>query len=97
NPGLILNNGSLMRFYLNKSDCSYPRGDYTGCGHLYIDINGFKKPNIIGKDVFIAIITSNTLIPSGARGYFEPSITCIEGSTALTNNGEGCSAKYLYE
>ncbi|MDD3150230.1 MAG: prepilin-type N-terminal cleavage/methylation domain-containing protein [Candidatus Gastranaerophilales bacterium] len=97
NPGLILNNGSLMRFYIEESHCSYAAGDYTRCGWISIDINGFKKPNIIGKDIFYASITSNTLIPWGARGWYDPSTTCVEGSTATDNRGEGCSAKYLYE
>ncbi|MDD3149391.1 MAG: prepilin-type N-terminal cleavage/methylation domain-containing protein [Candidatus Gastranaerophilales bacterium] len=96
-PGLILNNGNLIYFYIYKSDCSSTAGDYTKCGLMYIDINGFKKPNIIGKDIFVASITSNVLIPEGARGYYEPSTSCIENSTASTNYGYGCSAKYLYE
>ncbi|MDD3150764.1 MAG: prepilin-type N-terminal cleavage/methylation domain-containing protein [Candidatus Gastranaerophilales bacterium] len=96
-PGLILNNGSLIKFYIEKSDCSYAAGDYTRCGYLYIDVNGNKKPNIIGKDIFTVSITSNTLIPFGARGLNNPSTTCVEGSTAASNGGWGCSAKYLYE
>ncbi|MDD3150490.1 MAG: prepilin-type N-terminal cleavage/methylation domain-containing protein [Candidatus Gastranaerophilales bacterium] len=97
NPGLILNNGSLINFYINKSDCSYTVGDYTRCGDIYVDVNGFKKPNTIGKDIFHANVTSTALIPTGARNYHSPSTTCIESSTATTNKGYGCSAKYLYE
>ncbi|MDD3149557.1 MAG: prepilin-type N-terminal cleavage/methylation domain-containing protein [Candidatus Gastranaerophilales bacterium] len=96
-PGLILNNGSLILFYLNKSNCSQAIGDYTFCGHMYVDINGLKKPNTIGKDIFLASITSNTLVPWGARGSNSPESTCITGSTATTNTGYGCAAKYLYE
>ncbi|MDD3149750.1 MAG: prepilin-type N-terminal cleavage/methylation domain-containing protein [Candidatus Gastranaerophilales bacterium] len=95
--GLILNNGSLMIFGIEKSNCSSVAGDYTRCGWIAIDVNGFKKPNTRGKDIFSASITSNTLIPEGARGFHDPSTTCIEGSTATTNYGYGCSAKYLYE
>ncbi|MDD3149911.1 MAG: prepilin-type N-terminal cleavage/methylation domain-containing protein [Candidatus Gastranaerophilales bacterium] len=100
-PGLILNNGSLIWFYIEKSDCSYDTsyadGDYTQCGYISVDINGFKKPNIIGKDIFYLAITPNALIPLGARGYFDPLTSCIEGSTSSSNYGYGCSAKYLYE
>ncbi|MDD3150380.1 MAG: prepilin-type N-terminal cleavage/methylation domain-containing protein [Candidatus Gastranaerophilales bacterium] len=96
-PGLILNNGSLMYFDLRNSACNDPVGDYIRCGIIYIDINGFKKPNTIGKDIFNANITSNALIPIGARGYYYPSTTCIEGSTTAANSGHGCAAKYLYE
>ncbi|MDD3150115.1 MAG: prepilin-type N-terminal cleavage/methylation domain-containing protein [Candidatus Gastranaerophilales bacterium] len=96
-PGLLLNNSSLLIFYINKSDCSYSAGDYTRCGLIYIDINGFKKPNTLGKDIFTVSITSNTLIPFGARGLYNPSTGCIEGSTASGNEGYACAAKYLYE
>ncbi|MDD3151236.1 MAG: prepilin-type N-terminal cleavage/methylation domain-containing protein [Candidatus Gastranaerophilales bacterium] len=96
-PGLILNNGSLMYFGINKSNCSFGTGDYTRCGWLYIDVNGFKKPNTIGKDIFTANITSNILIPAGAKGFYSPETSCIESSTVTANKGQGCSAKYLYE
>ncbi|MDD3150587.1 MAG: prepilin-type N-terminal cleavage/methylation domain-containing protein [Candidatus Gastranaerophilales bacterium] len=96
-PGLILNSGFLMYFYIDKSDCSYSAGNYRRCGAVFIDINGFKKPNTIGKDIFGASVTSNSLIPYGAREYKHYATTCIENSTASGNTGEGCSAKYLYE
>ena len=99
NSGLILNNGSLIYFGIDNSNCSQTAGDYTRCGYVIIDVNGFKKPNTVGKDIFAVNITSNALIPWGARGLADPSTTCIEGSTAAdnTNTGYGCSAKYLYE
>ncbi|MDD3149422.1 MAG: prepilin-type N-terminal cleavage/methylation domain-containing protein [Candidatus Gastranaerophilales bacterium] len=97
NSGLILNNGSLMRFGIEKSNCSSVAGDYIRCGWINIDVNGFKKPNTIGKDIFSTSITSNALIPEGARGCHPLVTTCIEGSTASDNTGFGCSAKYLYE
>ncbi|MDD3149200.1 MAG: prepilin-type N-terminal cleavage/methylation domain-containing protein [Candidatus Gastranaerophilales bacterium] len=95
--GLILNNGSLIRFNVDKSNCSSPVGDYTRCGYINVDVNGFKKPNTVGKDIFYMNLTLNSLIPHGARGINDPSTTCIESSTASTNTGSGCSAKYLYE
>ncbi|MDD3150492.1 MAG: prepilin-type N-terminal cleavage/methylation domain-containing protein [Candidatus Gastranaerophilales bacterium] len=96
-PGLILNNGNLIRFLINKSNCSYQTGDFTSCGNILIDINGFKKPNTYGKDIFGVNITTNSLVPLGARESNDPSTTCVEGSTATENTGSGCSAKYLYE
>ncbi|MDD3149952.1 MAG: prepilin-type N-terminal cleavage/methylation domain-containing protein [Candidatus Gastranaerophilales bacterium] len=96
-PGLILNNGSLMRLAVENSNCSMVAGDFTKCGYIEIDVNGFKKPNTYGKDIFTTELTSNSLIPTGARRYFDPTTTCIEGSTATDNTGYGCSAKFLYE
>lgn len=101
NPGLVLNNGAIVRFQIEKSDCSKDLSssgaDFTRCGWVNVDINGFKKPNMWGKDIFTMSILEKGVIPSGARGLSDPSITCVEGSTAGTNTGYGCSAKYLKE
>ncbi|MDD3150255.1 MAG: hypothetical protein PHV68_05410, partial [Candidatus Gastranaerophilales bacterium] len=96
-PGLILSNGNLMWIYIEKSTCLSTVGDSKRCGAIYVDVNGFKKPNTIGKDIFPINITSNGLIPYGAMNYETPSTTCIKGSTASDNYGFGCAAKFLYE
>ena len=99
--GLILSNGTLMFFISERSNCTLDLNPYGGtykrCGFIDIDVNGFKKPNTMGKDIFEFSVTSDTLIPAGAQGFFVPEITCIEGSTDITNRGHGCTAKYLYE
>ncbi|MDD3150693.1 MAG: prepilin-type N-terminal cleavage/methylation domain-containing protein [Candidatus Gastranaerophilales bacterium] len=96
-PGLILNNGNFIYFIFEKSDCSRTVTGFNRCGVFYIDVNGAKKPNIIGKDIFEVNIIENTIIPHGAKGNEDPDITCVEGSTSSSNTGRGCSAKYLYE
>ncbi|MDD3149590.1 MAG: prepilin-type N-terminal cleavage/methylation domain-containing protein [Candidatus Gastranaerophilales bacterium] len=95
--GFILNNGNLIALTFQDSSCSYTSGDYTRCGLIAVDVNGFKAPNTYGKDIFKVSLVSNALIPYGARGVTDPDTTCIEGSTATTNSGYGCAAKYLYE
>ena len=91
-PGLILSNGTLAYFGMYKSDCSRPDGDYTVCGYIDFDVNGFKKPNTVGKDIFELALTDSGLIPTGARGSIDPSTDCTP-----TGNGFSCTAKYLYE
>jgi len=82
-PGLILNNGILMNFSLYKSDCSIlSGGSYRTCGDIIFDVNGFKTPNTIGKDIFAVSITDQQLIPS----VYE-----------CPGDGWGCAAKFLYE
>ena len=92
-PGLILNNGTLVTFGMHKSDCSEASGDFTYCGYIIFDVNGFKKPNIIGKDIFEVSVTANELIPDGARGSYDSD----EERCLPTAQGWACTAKDLYE
>jgi len=78
-------------------DLSAYGGTFTRCAWIQVDVNGFKPPNILGKDVFAFSLTANLLLPSGAQGLSAPETTCIIGSTDSANTGHGCAAKYLYE
>jgi len=94
-PGLILSNGTLVLFEVFKSDFSLPTGDYKRGAYIFFDVNGFKSPNVFGKDIFTVNVSDDGLIPFGARGYTEPSDPvngCVSGAA-----GYGCTAKYLYE
>lgn len=53
---------------------------------IWVDVNGDKKPNRLGRDVFSFILTANGLVPSGADNHSENCKT----------TGFDCSAKYLY-
>jgi len=98
-PGLILSNGALIEMDIISSSCtdnlSAQGGTYTRCGWLDIDVNGFKKPNTHGKDIFTFSIAADSLIPGGAQGFYTPETDCVEGSP--TSNGYGCTALYLYQ
>jgi prepilin-type N-terminal cleavage/methylation domain-containing protein len=96
-PGLVLSDGTLVRFYMDRSNCTYAVGTYTRCGLISFDVNGFKKPNTIGKDIFTVSVTKNGIVPYGSKGYFIPSESCLPGNTMSTNEGHGCSMKYLYQ
>lgn len=93
-PVLKLNNGMFLHINLS-STCNIvmygtPRGKPT-CGHMYVDINGFKKPNTLGKDIFMYWIIDDGVVPGGTIGDIYTN-TCITSS-----NGRGCAAKYLRE
>lgn len=52
---------------------------------VWVDVNGDKKPNRMGKDVFAFILTTRGLVPAGANN----------GSENCTTTGYDCSAKYM--
>ncbi|MDR1327659.1 MAG: prepilin-type N-terminal cleavage/methylation domain-containing protein [Heliobacteriaceae bacterium] len=63
--------------------------------HILIDVNGNKKPNMMGRDVFTFVLTaeSNRLLPAGIDNG---SANCITtGSSNIAGNQ--CAAKVLYE
>lgn len=97
--GLILSDGALLRIAFAASNCdSATAGTMFRCGSATVDVNGFKPPNTVGVDVFAIQILEDSTRPYGTDTDGEtPNTTCLEGSTAGTNTGTGCSAKYLYQ
>ncbi|OGH99507.1 MAG: hypothetical protein A2104_02445 [Candidatus Melainabacteria bacterium GWF2_32_7] len=73
----MLNNGMLVYFFSVDKDCNN-----DDCGDIVIDVNGFKKPNRIGYDIFGITIYTNKVKPWG------------DGNNC-SSWGEGCSSYYL--
>lgn len=83
----------LVIFGFEKSDCSSDMTPYnmnfSRCGFINVDVNGSKKPNTIGKDIFSINILPNRLIIEGANPV-DPSKVCQSGG-----NGWDCGVNYL--
>jgi prepilin-type N-terminal cleavage/methylation domain-containing protein len=85
---LISSNGTFMVFINDSKTCisSFDGLKYPlACGRIRVDLNGFKKPNKVSKDIFDIYIFKNKLVPRGT-----------ENDTA-TCSGWGCTAKVLSE
>jgi len=93
---MVLADGTLV--YINwtgYSTCNFTDGGVTYCTNIYVDVNGFKGPNIVGKDIFEFWITANGLVPYGQTGtYADDTIYCNPNSTNA-KDGYGCAAKVL--
>jgi len=98
-PGLILSNGTLLVLWdeAGESGSACTARDIEACDTLMIDVNGFKKPNVMGKDIFRFWITRDGLKPAGIGGYWDPASDCNLSNTMGTNKGQGCAALYLYQ
>lgn len=103
-PGLVLLNGSIVIFedYFS-SDCDSTGSNVSSrttfpnvCSDIMIDVNGVKKPNIIGKDIYYFWVLSNTMKPWGSdaddakAGSIAASTTCQSGE-----GGWGCAGKII--
>lgn len=65
--GLILSNGTLLNFLILDSSCNannYLKSSIA-CGWIISDVNGFKQPNTVGKDIFYFYVTKDKFIPWG--------------------------------
>ncbi|MDD3236561.1 MAG: type II secretion system protein [Candidatus Gastranaerophilales bacterium] len=105
---LVLNDGMILYLDLSK-DSSYLAnsiggGNLSKWGDIYVDVNGEKKPNQIGRDVFWYWIDTNGNVKPKGTGqwvinngaYYVESVGCGDkiGSGPGTPEGWGC-AGYL--
>lgn len=81
--GLILADGTSLAFYYHN----YSSSDY---GWVTMDINGFKDPNIWGKDIYLLEFWSTGVGPHSGNEDSD-SDDCGTG----TNKGQTCAKKYL--
>ncbi|MFH0703127.1 MAG: type II secretion system protein [bacterium] len=93
--GAILNNGTFVWFSYETSACSVTHGfGAVICGAITVDVNGWKGPNQMGKDIFGIWLTKNGAYPLGIQGdTFSPASQCA----TKTGYGLGCSAEFLYK
>lgn len=93
-----LSDGVSIAFIVYNPICADPRGNsqalQNNCGLIYIDTNGLKNPNIIGKDLFVVYITKYGLIPFGST--LESGSSYPFSTECLDHHGWGCAAWVLY-
>ena len=78
-----------------------------GClNQVFIDVNGFKKPNTVGKDIFYFLLTENGLtfwenahgnIINACNSEYSTLINSLNYlQDCETGSGWGCSPKYIF-
>ena len=60
---------------------------------MQVDVNALKKPNVVGKDIYLINIYKNKLVPFPTNKSDEQTLKedCEHGE------GVGCSTIYLYK
>ncbi len=72
------------------SNCNWGGNSKTLCGVFMVDVNGNKKPNVVGKDVFYyGLYLSGAVLPYGANEGDE----FIEENCTAGSSGKTCAAK----
>lgn len=103
---LVLNDGTFFIFEYTGGDANNA-GGFNGANlyavvynsnHIFVDVNGVKPPNILGRDIFGVMIYNNNLIPFGAymSGITVPTPGGpIQNTCTTSTTGHSCSAEYL--
>lgn len=92
----VLSDGTavLMDAYSNKEDSSLfgvTRNKLSNFIIFLVDVNGDKKPNRLGRDVFIFLLTQEGIIPAGAD------VDDTKSDCKLGGTGYHCAAKVISE
>jgi len=92
----VLNDGSLIDIdAFSSSDIknSFKINTKSSGLVVYFDINGARKPNTIGKDIFVTVFTEDGLVPAYKNG----TSVQIDSDCSKSGTGISCIQKYLYE
>ena len=91
----ILNDGTFINIdaYSSGSIWRYFGVDlYTRNGLVvFYDINGYKKPNMVGKDIFVTVFTEDGLVPA----YRDQTANKILSDCSKKGTGYSCLRIYL--
>lgn len=70
--GGILNNGMLFLLQGNYPTCT-DTDTSMGCARMTVDVNGFKPPNVYGKDIFTLVLDNTKTVPynHGVTGWLD--------------------------
>lgn len=90
----ILTDGTLIMF--NKSAMGGGNeGNYL-YAQIYVDINGFKGPNQLGRDFFYFYINPEKIVPAGAKALEEKNEDQKFTKNCIQQNGYACAAWVIY-
>ena len=90
----ILTDGTLIMF--NKSAMwGGNEGNYL-YAQIYVDINGFKGPNQLGRDFFYFYISPEKIVPAGAKALEEKNEDQKFTKNCIQQNGYACAAWVIY-
>lgn len=106
-PTIVLANGAAIQvdaggYY--QSACTTPwytgKGNTGVCAPITVDVNGLKKPNLVGRDIFVFYVVNATpIIPDGIPGTDDATHDYCNTAIANTdtNNGVNCGARIIFE
>ena len=91
---IVLNDGmTIVSTWFSNACSEVIATNLKSCGDFLVDLNGAKKPNRSGVDIFSFWITKNGIIPMGAENdTIRPFDTFCAGTKTNQYDGYGCTA-----
>jgi prepilin-type N-terminal cleavage/methylation domain-containing protein len=87
----ILNDGTFINIDAYGTGYGFGVNSNSGTLIIFFDINGSKKPNTIGKDIFATVFTENGFVPA----YKDKTKAQIDADCSSSGTGFSCIQKYL--
>jgi len=96
-----LSDGSFINILIQNPNCTGNMGAsislQTVCADIWIDINGDKKPNKIGVDLFLFWISKVGITPLGTKMDVVVAFNTVCNKTSnVSHNGSACAAWVIY-
>lgn len=93
--GLQLKDGTYVSFEYSQTNCPIDFSqniNKTGCFITSVDVNGPKKPNKMGYDIFRFYVLTNRAVPMGLK---DQTNVITNYPCKKTSRGDGCTAPIL--
>lgn len=100
-PGMVLGDGTVLATSWLVDTSPTHAALYDNYGQIFVDINGPKAPNVLGKDVFSFIIEKDRLVARGTQTDNSKysslgSDSYCSVKSGYGHNGLGCTAWVIY-
>ncbi len=93
---IVLENGSALAFYLDSPTCEKVQHDLNNvCGWVLVDVNGGKKPNIVGEDIYLFYIFKTAVRPYTLSAAIYKNNQMCDKKNASYGAGYDCALYYL--
>ena len=98
--GAVMADGMVLSLEPFSENCTRSMGNSKAlantCGSIFVDINGDKNPNVLGRDMFSFYITKYGIVPRGTSLETDKFSFDKSCKNAKTQDGYACAAWVIY-
>lgn len=99
--GLLLADGTMVYLWVPggaRTACNFSANTLTTiCAAIFVDVNGAKGPNVLGREMFSFWVLKNGLIPQGSIDDLNDYNTYCNTASGNIYDGQSCAGRVLKE